>query len=94
MFKKFWSKLFYVRKIVGLKKLVPKKILGLKTFWVKKNFGLKKLMSPKDWIKIGSRTTELFMIWKKVVRTNIACTNVTVTFRICSRWSLEPIFKV
>ena len=63
---------------MGLKKLGSQSILALKKFWVKKNFGLKKLRPPKNWVKIGSGTTELFMIWKKVVRTNIACTNVTV----------------
>ncbi len=59
------------------------KILGLKHFCVKKNFGVKKLRPPKNWVKILSATAELFMIWEKVVRTNIACTNVTVTFGIC-----------
>ena len=62
---------------------MSQKILGLKHFCVKKNFGLKKLRPPKNWVKILSATAELFMIWEKVVRTNIACTNVTVTFGIC-----------
>ena len=57
------------------------KNLGLKHFCVKKNFGLKKLRPPSNWIKILSATSELFMIWEKVVRTNMAWTNVTVTVK-------------
>ena len=75
--KLYKSEKFWVPKNWFLKKFGSKKNLG------KKNFGPKKLKPPKNWVKIGSGTTELFMIWKKVVRTNIACTNVTVTFGIC-----------
>ena len=50
--------------------------MGQNEFWYEK------LRPPKNWVKIGSGTTELFMIWKKVVRTNIACTNVTVNLLI------------
>ena len=66
---------FTVKQILGIKKLGSqkngyRKILGQKEFWSEK-------------IKVRSGATELFMIWTKVVRTNIACTNVTVTFEIC-----------
>ena len=50
-------------------------------------------------IKIGSVTAEIFLIWTNVTWTNvawtnIAWTNVTVTVGICSRCSQEPTFKV
>ena len=42
-----------------------------------------------SFIKIGSLTAEIFLIW-----TNFTWTNVILTFRICSRYSQEPTFKV
>ena len=74
--KKIWLANFWSKEI-----LRPK-YFGFKKFWVKKNFGPEKLRPTQNWVKIGSGTTELFMKWKKVVSTNIACTNVTVTFGI------------
>ena len=44
--------------------------------------------------KIGSVAAEIFLIWTKVARANVAGTNVTVTVGICSKCSQEPTFKV
>ena len=80
------SKRFWVKKNLAWKVLVQRNIASqmfwIKKFWVKKNFGPEKLRPTQNWVKIGSGTTELFMKWKKVVSTNIACTNVTVTIGI------------
>ena len=46
------------------KKFCVKKSL-VKTFLSPKNFGFEKLRPPKNRVKIGSGTIELFMIWKK-----------------------------
>ena len=88
--KKCWVKNISGQKKYGLKSFGPKlycvpNILSLKKFWVKKNFGSKKLRPQQNWVKIGSGTTELFMIWKKVVSTNIDCTNES---------KMDPIFKL
>ena len=74
--KKIWLEKFWSKEI-----LCPK-YLDLKKFWNKKTFGPKKLRPPENAVKIGSGTTGLFMIWIIVVSTNIANTNVTVTFGI------------
>ena len=47
-------------------------------------------MDPKSWMKIGSVTAEILLIWT----TYVAWTNVTITIGICERLSQEPIFKV
>ena len=44
--------------------------------------------------KIGSVAAEIFLIWTKVARANVAGTNVTVTVGICSRFFKEPNSKV
>ena len=38
-------------------------------------------------------TAEVLLIWTNVTRTNVAWTNVTVTFGICFRCSQEHTFK-
>ena len=48
----------------------------------------------KSFIKIGSVTAEIFLIWTNVARTNVTWTNVTLTVGICSKCSQEPTFKV
>ena len=73
---------FAVKKILGSKKFGSKKISPKKIKAPKK-------LGPKFFVKIGSVTTEIFLIW-----TNAAWTNVTVTFGICSRWSKVPTFKL
>ena len=45
-------------------------------------------------VKIGSVAAEIFLIWTKVARTNVAWTNVIMTVGIGSKWSKEPTFKV
>ena len=55
---------------------------------MKLNFGptkskTSKILGPKNWLKIGSVTAEIFMIWPNVARTNVAWTNVTSTVGIC-----------
>ena len=51
-------------------------------------------LGTKSLDKIGSVIAELFLIWTKVAKTNVAWTNVTVTVRICEIWSQEPTYKV
>ena len=65
---KFWvQKIGWVKKISGQKKtLGPKKyqvqkILGLKNLG-QKEFWSKNIKAPENWVKIGSGTSELFMI--------------------------------
>ena len=79
--KYFGSKNIWSEKLWVQRNMCVQNILGLKKFWVKKNFGPEQLRPTQNWVKIGSGITELFMIWKKVVRSNIACTNVTVNLR-------------
>ena len=43
---------------------------------------LKKL-GQKSLVKMMSVTTEIFLIWANVVRTNIDWTNVKMTIQIC-----------
>ena len=48
-----------------------------------KKFGQKKLRTPKKLVtkkldKIGSVIAELFLIWTKVAKTNVAWTNITL----------------
>ena len=45
-------------------------------------------------VKIRLVTDGIFLIWADVARTNIACTNVTVTVGLCSRWLQKPNFKI
>ena len=84
--------------MLGQKILVPKS-LGLKNCSVQKSLGetkflsntiwaLKKL-SPKSLLNILSVTAEIFLIWTKVARKNVAWTNVN---GISSRWSQESTF--
>ena len=59
----------------------------VKKVLLKKNL-VKKIKDPKKWgtkslVKIGSVIAELFLIWTKVAKTNVAWTNVTVTVRMC-----------
>ena len=85
--KKIWLEKFWSKEILCPKYFGSKKIFGQKEFWSKK------LRPPQNWVIFGSGTTELFMIWKKVVSTNIACTNVTVTFGIkYGPWNLPLKF--
>ena len=76
--KDFGSKKIWSEKVWVQRNMCVQNILGLKKFWVKKNFGPKRLKPQQNWVKIGTGTTELFMICKKV-----AWTNVTVTVGIC-----------
>ena len=46
-----------------------------------------------SFVKIGSVTAEIFLMWTNVTRTNVACTNVTITVGICYRCSQDPTFK-
>ena len=45
-------------------------------------------------VKIGSVTADIFLIWTNVARTNVACTNLTMTAGICQRRFQEPTFEV
>ena len=61
--------------------------------WSKKLRATKKI-GYKKFGKIGSVIAESFLVWTKVAKANVACTNVTVTVFICWRWSQEPTYKV
>ena len=61
--------------------MLVKKIL-LKKIWSKKIKDPQKL-STKSLVKIGSVIGELFLIWTKVAKTDVAWTTVIVTVRIC-----------
>ena len=67
--------------------------MGPKTFWVQNELRPAKL-GPKSLVRIGSVRGEIFLKRTNVLGTNVAWTNVTVTFGICSRESQEPTFKV
>ena len=45
-------------------------------------------------VKVGTVTAEIFLIWRNVVSTNAAWTNVTVAVEIYFRCSEKPTFKV
>ena len=49
---------------------------------------------PLEFVKIGSVTAEIFQMWTNIAITNVAWTNITGTFGICSRCSREPTLKV
>ena len=70
------SKKFEGPKKIGSNKIWSKKIL------MKINHGLQKLR-PKSFVKIGSVTAEIFMVWANIVRTIVAWTNVNMTVDIC-----------
>ena len=53
-----------------------------KQIWLKKIKGQQKL-GTKSLVKIGSVIAELFLVWTKVAKANVAWTNVTVTVFIC-----------
>ena len=71
---------FGFTKFVGPKKIGSNKIWS-KNFLIKINHGLQKLC-PKSFVKIGSVTAEIFMIWANFARTNVSWTNVTMTVEI------------
>ena len=50
----------------------------VQNFLIKINHGLQKLC-PKSFVKIGSVTAEIFLIWANFARTNVSWTNVTMT---------------
>ena len=56
------------------------KKFGAKKIWFKKLI-LQKL-GPKSLVRIGSVTTEIFLIWTNVARTNIGWTNIIMTVGI------------
>ena len=45
-------------------------------------------------VNIGSVTSEIFLIYTNIARTNVAWTNVTMTVEIYSICSQEQTFKV
>ena len=53
----------------------------VQNFLIKINHGLQKLC-PKSFVKIGSVTAEIFLIWANSARTNVSWTNVTMTVEI------------
>ena len=55
---------------MGQKKLCPQRLGPLK-------------LGPKSKVEIKSVTAEIFLIWTNIAKTNVAWTNVTVTFGIC-----------
>ena len=48
----------------------------------------------QTWVKIGSVTADIFLIWTYVAKTNVVWTNVIVTVGICSKRSHESTFKI
>ena len=71
---------FGFTKFVGPKKIGSNKIWS-KIILIKINHGLQKLC-PKSFVKIGSVTAEIFLIWANSARTNVSWTNVTMTVEI------------
>ena len=43
----------------------------------------KKFLGRKSLVKISSVTAEILLIWTNVARSNVICTNVTMTVHIC-----------
>jgi len=57
-----------VKIFLGHRKIKIKKNFGPQKFWVQQNFRLKKLLGlkkfgSKSFVKIGSVTAEIFLIW-------------------------------
>jgi len=81
--KKFFLKHF----VEPNKNLLCPKISVSKKMPVHKNFGPQKKapnnMGPKSLVKIWSVKAEIFLIWTSVSRTDVDCTNVTLTGDIC-----------
>ena len=61
------------------------KKFGSRKLYIKKKSKPAKKLGPKNWVKIGSVTAEIFLIWTNVARTNVAWSNVTAIIEICSR---------
>ena len=84
---------------VGQKEFVVKKVKRIgykncwsKNIWVKRSFVQKNLvhknqdpkkLGPKSFVKIGSVTSEIMLIWTNDAKTYVARANVTMTVRIC-----------
>ena len=62
--------------------MLVKQIL-LKKNLVKKKLRTTKKLGTKSLVKIGAVIAELFLVWTKVAKANVAWTNVTVTVFIC-----------
>ena len=80
--KKIWVQIFLnfvSKKICRSKKDCVKQNLVQKIL-IKINHGLQKLC-PKSFVKIGSVTAEIFLIWANSARTNVSWTNVTMTLK-------------
>ena len=96
--KNFWAKNLGPKKLRS-KKLGPEILglhnfgsvkFRLKKFWsnkilVKTEFGSKacKKFGSNSFVKIGTVTAEIFLLWANVARTNVAWTIVTVKVGIC-----------
>ena len=72
--------------------------IKVKRYWIKENVGQTNLaqkvfgqiklratkkLGTKSLVKIGSVIAELFLVWTKVAKANVAWTNVTVAVFIC-----------
>ena len=91
---KCWAHNFF-RVIKLLVKIIwPPKNCGLKkSFWSEKDFWFKKFWSteikalkklgPKSFVKVGSVTAEILLIWTNVARTYVSWTNVTKIAGFC-----------
>ena len=80
--KKIWVQFFLnfvSKKICRSKKDCVKQNLVQKIL-IKINQGLQKLW-PKSFVKIGSVTAEIFLIWANSARTNVSWTNVTMMLK-------------
>ena len=80
--KKIWVQIFLnfvSKKNCRSKKDCVKQNLVQKIL-IKINQGLQKLC-PKSFVKIGSVTAEIFLIWANSARTNVSWTNVTMTLK-------------
>ena len=73
----------------------PKNFWVRKTFWLQTKLWIQKKfqktskkispqkLSQKMFVKIGSVTAEILVIWTNVARTYVAWTNATMTTAIC-----------
>ena len=78
---KFCPKSFVKIRSVTAEKVSAKKIVVSKKIWVKQNFG-PKIKALKNLGQKSLVTAEIFLIWTKVSRTNVAWTNFNVTVGI------------
>ena len=75
----------FVKKSVNPKFFGPNKFVGPKNIWVKRSLAQKqcwstkikapKILVPKQFVKSGSVTSEILLVWAYVAKTFVAWTN-------------------